>query len=115
MTRVTLQGQLDRPDTGHYRAHGHCDQKGLAKVIGGVTVPTRRRILGSLGAALGASAFLAACGGDSAPAGGSAAAPAAGGASAKGEVRWQFRGSDEELKAAQSYVDSTFEIGRAHV
>ena len=50
---------------------------------------------------------LAACGGDtaSAPAAG---APSSGGASAKGTVRWQFRGSDEELKASQAYLDTTF-------
>lgn len=73
----------------------------------GVTGRTRRGVLGALGAAAGASALLAACGGD-APASPAAGAPSSGGAAAKGEVRWQFRGSDEDLKAAQAFVDSTF-------
>ena len=102
--QARMQGLLDTGGTPHYRADGPMDQKGLAKVNGGLTAPTRRRILGIFGASVSASAFLSACGGESgsAPAAG---APSSGGASAKGEVRWQFRGSDEELKAAQSFVD----------
>ena len=91
----------------HYAAIGQSDQKGACLVSRGETGQTRRRLLGFFGASMAGATVLAACGGDtaSAPAAG---APSSGGASAKGTVRWQFRGSDEELKASQGYLDSTF-------
>lgn len=72
-----------------------------------LTAKTRRRLLGLFGSSVAGGALLAACGGD-APSTPAAGAPSSGGASAKGTVRWQFRGSDEELKASQAYLDSTF-------
>jgi multiple sugar transport system substrate-binding protein len=56
--------------------------------------------------------LAAACGpdggaGSGGAAGGGASAPAAGGG-AKATIRWQFRGSDDDLKAAQTFLTDTF-------
>ena len=65
---------------------------------------SRRRLVALFGTAAGSSVFAAACQtGGQAP--GAPGAPAGGG---KASIRWQFRGSDADLKAAQDFVATSF-------
>jgi multiple sugar transport system substrate-binding protein len=78
---------------------------------------SRRRIVGLVGAAFLTPLVAAACGqgGQAGTSGGGTAGGTPAGGGAKASIRWQFRGSDDDLKAAQTFLGDTFAKQHANI